>query len=205
MLLRTAIDLSAQYNYRSADELVEPYTYKNGIDFTRNYLDMPPIALLAVDLEAGYTHYLWGNFSIDGQGGLPDVDPLARCQYRFLLNNLGQAALIPLTSPYGPGSLWFLVSGGQELGSTGLRLGTDILLLGKDTEANLIMTPYDTSVQNAPWEFFGQFGLNLRYRRGDFDATVAPSACERNGLWWMESSFTVAYHFRSSTPIAARK
>ncbi|MGO8693738.1 MAG: hypothetical protein ACLQMF_08725 [Rectinemataceae bacterium] len=161
----------------------------------------------AADLyfEAGYTQYLWGNFSAAGQGGINDADPLERCIYRYMLDSNGIAALIPLTSPYGPGALWFRLLAGQELGLSGLRIGTDILLLGKNTEANLIVTPYDQTVQNAPWEFFGQFGLNLRWQSGAFDLSVEPSACERDGTWWFESSFALAYHFKSATKIEGIK
>ena len=124
-------------------------------------------------LEAGYTQYLWGNFTATGQGGLTARHARA-LRYRYLLGTNGDAGLIPLTSPYGPGALWFRLLAGQELGLLGLRLGTDILLLGKNTAANLIVTPYDQTVPNAPWEFFGQFGLDLRWRSGDFDLSVEP-------------------------------
>ncbi|MDA8426831.1 MAG: hypothetical protein M0Z80_11915, partial [Treponema sp.] len=158
----------------------------------------------AADLyfETGYTHYLWGNFSAAGQGGISEVDPLERCIYRYMLDANGLSALIPLTSPYGPGALWFRLLAGQTIGASGMRIGSDILLLGKNTEANLVTTPYDLAVQNAPWEFFGQFGLNLRYEAGPFEVSIEPSACVRDGGWWMESSFAVAYHFRSVSPIS---
>ncbi|MDA8424833.1 MAG: hypothetical protein M0Z80_01740 [Treponema sp.] len=161
------------------------------------------LGALDLYLEAGYTHYLWGNFTTAGQGDLAGDDPLARCQYRYLLADSGSAGLIPLTSPYGPGALWFRLDEGQSFGVSGLRLGTDILLLGKNVAANLIDTPYDTTDSGAPWEFYGQFGLNLRLRRGVFDFTVEPAACDRDGTWWFESSFTVTYHFRRTTPIIA--
>ncbi len=51
---------------------------------------------LAVYVEAGWTHYLWGNFD--------DAYAPARAIYRLRLDrgNL----LLPLTSPYGPGTAW---------------------------------------------------------------------------------------------------
>ena len=54
LYLRTALDVAAEYTYRSADEMVEPYQYNNGIDFTRNYLDMPPFIAYSVDLGRVY-------------------------------------------------------------------------------------------------------------------------------------------------------
>ena len=63
LVLRTALDVVAEYTYRSADELVEPYTVKNGIDFTNNYLDAPPLARLSLDLGSIYGLSL--GFSVD--------------------------------------------------------------------------------------------------------------------------------------------
>ncbi|HUW40080.1 MAG TPA: hypothetical protein VMV90_03650 [Rectinemataceae bacterium] len=159
----------------------------------------------ALDLyvEAGYTDTLWGNFTDTGQGGLQGDDTLARAQYRYLLSDNGEAGLIPLTSPYGPGALWCRLDASQELGDTGLAAGPRLLLLGKNVAANLIDTPYDTSDANAPWEFYGQLGLALKWRSGAFDFSAAPAACVRDYSWWVESSFAVTYHLRGSTPIAA--
>ena len=49
--LRTELDLSFLYRYRSSDELVEPYAYKSGIDLALNYFDLPPF--LRASFDAG--------------------------------------------------------------------------------------------------------------------------------------------------------
>jgi hypothetical protein len=51
-------------------------------------------------LELGYTHYLWGNFSLD----TGYKDSLARAIDRYRLD--GGTVILPLTSPYGPGATW---------------------------------------------------------------------------------------------------
>ncbi|HET7838611.1 MAG TPA: hypothetical protein VFL04_02540, partial [Rectinemataceae bacterium] len=152
--------------------------------------------------ELGYTHYLWGSFSAHGQIGIKYDDPLARAIYRLDLDN--GAGLIPLTSPYGPGALWFLASGGLELGGSGLRLGTELLVLGKNTEANLIATPYDKTIQDAPWELFASLKLPVRYRTGSIDLTASPDLCLRNRQLWLEAAFVLGYHFRAARVIDDR-
>jgi hypothetical protein len=58
---------------------------------------------VALHAEAGYTHYLWGNFE-DEQGSTS-----ARAAYNYVLD--GGSAVLPLTSPYGPGATWVELSG----------------------------------------------------------------------------------------------
>ena len=63
-----------------------------------------------LDLEAGYTHWLWGNY--DGSEIWPnDVNPFLRFQYRYLTDS--GALLLPLTSPYGPGAVWLTLRRGR--------------------------------------------------------------------------------------------
>ncbi len=152
--------------------------------------------------EVGYTHYLWGNFSAGGQVMIRYDDPLARAIYRLDLDN--GAGLIPLTSPYGPGALWLLFSCGIDLGSSGLALGTELLVLGKNTEANLIGTPYDKTVGSAPWEMFASLKLPVRYRHRSFDLGLAPDICFRNRKLWLEASLSLSYHFRGSSTLDSR-
>jgi hypothetical protein len=169
-----------------------------------HYEDEDSTGAMDAYVEAGYTHYLWGNFSAaqQGDGGGGDGDPLERAIYR--LDMVGGSILLPMSSPYGPGAIWLLLSGGQEFGYSGIRVGAEILLLLKNTEANLVNTPYqeDSSVIGAPEEFFGSFAFPVRYRAGSFDLTLAPDICVRSGTWWFEAAFTVAYHFRRATPLA---
>jgi len=150
----------------------------------------------AVDayLEAGYTHYLWGNFSAYRQGDITDVDPLARAIYRFRLNAGG--ALLPLTSPYGPGALWLRLEGGTRLGASGPRVGAELLLLGKNREANLVDTLYDQSAKDGSTLFFGSLTVPVSWRVGAFELSAAPAALVRSHTWWMEATFAAAYRFR---------
>jgi hypothetical protein len=50
LLLKTAIDVTAEYHYRSAEVLIEDSTVKNGIDVTRNFLAPPPFASINWDV-----------------------------------------------------------------------------------------------------------------------------------------------------------
>jgi hypothetical protein len=152
--------------------------------------------------ELGYTHYLWGNFSALYQGDIKYDDTLARSIYRLDMDN--GAGTFPLTSPYGPGALWFLLSAGLELGDSGLRLGSEVLVLGKNTGANLVQTPYDGSARADPWALFASVKLPVRYRTGSFDISVAPDVCLRNRSLWLEASFALAYHLRGSNDINSK-
>jgi hypothetical protein len=148
--------------------------------------------------EAGYTHYLWGNFSAYQQSSITDVDPLARAIYRFRMNSGG--ALLPLTSPYGPGALWLRLEGGcRPWAEAGPRIGAELLLLSKNEEANLIDTPYDQSVKDGHRFFFGSLTLPVSWTRGAFELSIAPAALVRDGTWWMESTFALAYRYRNET------
>jgi hypothetical protein len=149
--------------------------------------------------EAGYTHYLWGNFSAYRQGSITDVDPLARAIYRFRLNAGG--ALLPLTSPYGPGALWLRLEGGCRPWAAGPRIGAELLLLGKNEEADLIATPYDLSAKDAGYLFFGSLTLPLSWEIGSFDLSLAPAALLRNDRWWVESTIALSYRHRGERAV----
>ncbi len=90
--------------------------------------------------EVGYTHYLWGNYR--------DDVALSKAIYRLNVDDGNKT--LPLTSPYGPGVIWFASS--ATLGvSDALRFTLDYELLSVNTEANLFTTPYteDDAVKNA--------------------------------------------------------
>jgi hypothetical protein len=148
--------------------------------------------------EAGYTHYLWGNFSAYKQGDITDVDPLARAIYRFRLNDGG--ALLSLTSPYGPGALWLRLEGGcRPWADLGPRIGAELLLLSKNKEANLIDTPYDQSAKDGDRLFFGSLTLPVSWTLGAFELSAAPAALVRNQTWWVEATITAVYRYRAET------
>jgi hypothetical protein len=155
---------------------------------------------LSARLELGYTHYLWGNF--DGYDMNPgDQNPLARFQYRYLSDR--GAMLLPLSSPYGPGALWLEAAGSLGIEGTGLKVGTELLLLSKNVEANLIDTPYNTDeAKDGARTYFGSLRIPVEYRLGPFVAGAAPAVLTRNGTWWMELALSVSYKAGGSTPIA---
>ena len=155
--------------------------------------------------EVGYTSYLWGNY--DGSGIHPnDVNPFLRMQYRFLTDT--GAMLLPLTSPYGPGAVWFKAKYRYEFLRTGFRAGLDLLLLSKNEEANLISTPLDRSAESGSIVYFGELSIPLDYAIGSWQATVTPAILYRSEdgsspAWSFEITFLASYHLRTGTPAVA--
>ena len=139
----------------------------------------------AVYLEAGSTHWLWGNY--DGSQAWPtigDVNYFARFIYRFP-RYLGGSILLPLTSPYGPGVAWIQSHGeliipiGSENDMHPLSFGVGyrFLFLDMNTDANLIKTQvYNNSTTPAAphWQSFF-ISLPLRLSAGLFSLDIAPS------------------------------
>nr|MQY76735.1 hypothetical protein [Spirochaeta sp.] len=66
--------------------------YIIGLSFDRRL----PKANFSFYLEGGYTHYLWGNFH--------EEYALSRAIYRYFMDRENQ--ILPMTSPFGPGSRW---------------------------------------------------------------------------------------------------
>jgi hypothetical protein len=109
-------------------------------------------------LEAGYTHYLWGNF--DGYATMrDDRDFLAKMIARYKSDS-GEI-LLPLTSPYGPGALWAELRIGARHERMPLGLGLEVLVLSKNTEADLVTTAFkdDEAVAKAPRRLAVDAGL----------------------------------------------
>ena len=46
---KTELDLEYQWLYATENRLIEPYTYKNGIDLMRSYFDRPPFLRLLLE------------------------------------------------------------------------------------------------------------------------------------------------------------
>jgi hypothetical protein len=154
---------------------------------------------LSAQAEAGYTNYLWGNYDatqVDPEAGV--VDTLARMQYRFLASD-GEAILLPLTSPYGPGALWCKAGGSISLGSSGFTLGADLLYLAKNPEANLIDTQlYDnTSTGSAAYVHYLEISLPTRYQSRSWIVGLSPALLWREGDYSFELTFLASYRLRS--------
>ena len=81
----------------------------------------------AVDL--GYTHYLWGNYPLE--------EGLSRAVYRLRAEGDGYA--FPLTSPYGPGSLFGIAS--LRVIADRATFGFFYEAVGAKPDANLFTTP----------------------------------------------------------------
>ncbi|HWP69326.1 MAG TPA: hypothetical protein VN437_08485, partial [Rectinemataceae bacterium] len=156
-----------------------------------------PTALgpLKIKAEAGYTHWLWGNY--DGSEIWPnDQNPFLRFQYRYLSDSGG--LLLPLSSPYGPGAIWASLSGSLQLNGLGLELGMDFLYLSKNDEANLIDTQVldNTTTAGAHRTQFISFALPLRWRAGFWEFSIKPELAVLDGDPWFELWFGSAFRLR---------
>lgn len=165
--------------------------YVAGLDY-----DSPTaLGRLKIKAEAGYTHWLWGNY--DGSEIWPnDQNPFLRFQYRYLSDSGG--LLLPLSSPYGPGAIWANLSGSLQLNGLGLELGMDFLYLSKNDEANLIDTQVlnNTTTAGAHRSQFISFALPLRWRTGFWEFSIRPELAMLDGDPWFELWFGSAFRLR---------
>ena len=124
--------------------------------------------------EAGYTHYLWGNFAYDDKPDSWYGVYLARAIYRYTPNK--SAILLPLTSPYGPGSLWGKLNADLLFPALNIHAGAEFLFLAKNSEVNLIDPRYET---NNGYEGFNRFffilDLPCSYTWRWFDFYITPT------------------------------
>jgi hypothetical protein len=157
---------------------------------------LPVAKGLGVDFsfEAGYTHYLWGNFSLDTPA---NVDALARAIDRYRLD--GGIALLPLTSPYGPGALWFELTTSLK-GLPWLDASVSVRYfqrmtnpadegLGAGLPVNLVDTPYaaSTAIENAPRIETWSLGCKLgALPFGFLRLSIEPTVYFRQGTAWVE-------------------
>lgn len=153
---------------------------------------------LNAQTEAGYTHYLWGNYSatqVDPVAGV--VDTLARMQYRFLVSD-GETILLPLTSPYGPGAVWSKTGASVGIGNTGFTLGAALLFLAKNPEANLIETEvYDNSTtDSAGYVHYAELSFPCRFRTDPWTFGFSPAVQWREGEWACDFTFMGSYQLR---------
>jgi len=150
---------------------------------------------LKIKAEAGYTHWLWGNY--DGAEIWPnDQNPFLRFQYRYLADSGG--LLLPLSSPYGPGAVWANFSGGLELSRLGLEVGVDLLYLSKNDEANLIDTEVlnNTTTAGAHWTQFFSLALPARWKSGFWEFSIKPELAVLDGDVWFELWLGSAFRLR---------
>lgn len=157
------------------------------------------LAAGAIDarLELGYTQYLWGNYE-GGEIKPNDQNPFLRFQYRYLVDS-GDALLLPLTSPYGPGALWLEAAGGFEPRKSNFRFGIELLLLRKNTEANLITTAVlnNSTTASAPTFLYTRIALPCRMRFGEAEFCVSPTLHLRDSEPYPEATFSARWSLRS--------
>jgi len=111
-------------------------------------------AELSVTASIGYTHYLWGSFHAE--------DALSRAVYR--LQTDGPPRPMPLTSPYGPGALWF--DFGSRFAWERVSAGLEYRFLGQKLDANLFSTPYVASsyLEEAAYGLMNTVIVDAEYR-----------------------------------------
>jgi len=137
---------------------------------------------LAVDgiFEAGYTHYLWGNYDGYETGGV-DRGALARAIGRYKTDY--GAMLLPLTSPYGPGAEWLKLDLDLTPRGSTLAFGFDALFLSKIPDANLVSTPFvrDDAMEAGPRSFLFETGVSARWAIGRASVFLRPSLAVMDG------------------------
>jgi hypothetical protein len=161
------------------------------------YRGLSGIGSFSVQAEAGYTHYLWGNYSGVGIDANNYVNPFLRFQYRYLCD--AGAILLPLTSPYGPGAVWCKAGGSLALGSSGFTLGAELLYLAKNPLANLITTEvYDnTTTGAADYIHYLELSLPAKYQYRSLLLGLSPALLWREGDCSFELTALAGYHLRT--------
>ncbi|MDR1787727.1 MAG: hypothetical protein LBR16_04680 [Treponema sp.] len=156
----------------------------------------PPLAADFL-FEAGYTHYLWGNYAyydLPNNGEDWGNVYLEKAVYRYADRDHGM--LLPLTSPYGPGTIWGRLKGDLAFSGFPLRVGADLLLLSKIKAANLVTTPYerDDALEKSARSFYAALDLPCAYTWRGFSFTITPSLVVCDG----EAAFecTLGAHYR---------
>ena len=127
--------------------------------------------------EAGYTHYLWGSFH--------DDQYLGRAIYRLELDQDAQA--LPLTSPYGPGTVWVNAEAAlEDWGAFTARLSGELVF--RNPQANLTTLPYASDDAIAGAALAGTLAVRgeLRYRWRWLDAYAKPTLFYRTSGGWLE-------------------
>jgi len=163
--------------------------YIIGLSFDRRL----PKASFSFYLESGYTHYLWGNFH--------EEYALSRAIYRYFMDRENQ--MLPMTSPFGPGSIWIY----GEIGWGNLsNIGGSLFfrLIDQNNVADLINTSYEVSsaVENAARTTTMRLGLDIRYAfQKALTAYMKPVLLYRDPLFWGELTLGCTLQHRGESKI----
>ncbi len=181
----------AGYNDIDAEELVgipdDPIPTIDAYLLGVSYRGPVASRRLRATAEFGYTHFLWGNFyDYHEERG----NYLARGVYRLRTHGF---YMMPMTSPYGPGTAWTRVRG--EVGEFGpVSFGLDFELISRqDRElVNLVNTIYypndeDYSVyEDASREIIWRVAPQLKVRTERFGSYFLEPAVHgwKDDVWW---------------------
>jgi hypothetical protein len=173
---------------------------------------------LSMDLgvEVGYTHYLWGNFQLDSTNDPGNISSLARAIDRYFLD--GGNAILPLTSPYGPGATWVELTAALH-GIRWLDASISARYFSRMTDptpitggiVNLVDTPYARSaaIEGAPhvdtWSLGARAGaLPFGFFSFSVEPTLYVQIDNRTGIRnaWLELNLGASVHGESVTRIS---
>jgi hypothetical protein len=143
-------------------------------------------------LEGGFTHYLWGNFAFRSNDVWGEV-ALARAIYRFAPNNT--AVLLPLTSPYGPGTIWGRFLSSVAFSAYDFKISADLLFISKNREVNLVETPYikNDALNMGRRVFYMSLDIPCTYTRKYMEVNFTPSLIARNKRVAFECTLGVGF------------
>jgi hypothetical protein len=157
--------------------------YLAGAAWGGEFFDRPA----SLSLEAGSSHYLWGNFHEYKEGDGENY--LSRAIYRHKRDT--DYVLIPLTSPYGPGVTW--LAGAASFGVTSsFQIDGKAELRWRNALADMVTTAYAASavVEDAPRYGDHRFALSFRWSRPAPEAGATEK--QMSGTFWHPSFFTEA-------------
>jgi len=131
-------------------------------------------------VEAGYTHYLWGNYAYNDKPREWYGVYLSRAIYRYTPNR--HSVLMPLSSPYGPATLWGKISSSFIFPEYNLKTGLELLLLFKNKDANLVDTSYvaDDSLKSLN-QWFITLDIPVSYTWRNFSFSITPAVLLTEG------------------------
>ena len=130
-----------------------------------------------VTAEIGFTHYLWGSFLVDV--------PLARAIYR--MDRDGPDSWMPLTSPFGPGCAWALLTAKLDT-PWNVSAAASFQLLSRNSAASLT-GPYkeDDAIAGATREVTFKGSLEIVYQPWPWlRLSCKPALQVANGQIWGE-------------------